>query len=92
MVISVRKDLVAIWLLHHDTAPSRTSLRGREFLPKAVCAFPSLSLSLPPSLLTSLKRHCFDRIQAIQAVVTIALKALMTTEGRNGHRRVWGKT
>ena len=33
-VIRVRKNIGATWVLHHDNAPSHTSLRVREFLAK----------------------------------------------------------
>lgn len=81
-VIRVRKDIAATWLLHHDNAPSHTSLRIREFIAKhnaATFSQPLCSCDLAPDdfvlfprIKTELKGHHFDEIEAIQAVVTTA--------------------
>lgn len=97
-VIRVRKDIAATWVLHHDNAPSHTSLRVREFLAKYnVATFPQPPYSpdlapsdffLFPRIKTALKGHRFENIEAIQVAVTTALNEV-PVEAFQGAYRAW---
>jgi hypothetical protein len=72
----VRKDIAANWRLHHDNAPSHTSLLVREFLTKhhmATLPEPPYSPDLAPADFFLFKGRRFESNPAIQATVTTAL-------------------
>ncbi len=82
-VLRVRKDVAGTWLLHHDNAPSHTSLRVREYLAKhnlgtlpqpPYSPYPSPpDFFLFPRIKTVLKGHRFETTEDIQKAVTTFL-------------------
>jgi transposase len=63
----VRKDIAANWRLHHNNAPSHTSLLAHEFLAKhhvATLPQPQYSPDLAPADSFLFKRGRFESIPA----------------------------
>jgi hypothetical protein len=86
--------LAANWRLHHDNAPSHTSLLVREFLAKhhvATLPQPPYSPDLALADFFLFKGHRFESIPAIQAAVTTALNEL-PIEAFEGAYRAWEQT
>jgi transposase len=77
------RKIADTWILHHDNAPSHTSITGREFLAQNKITTllhqpysPDLApcdLFLFPKLKTHLKGHHFGTVENVQAAATRAL-------------------
>nr|XP_012143528.1 PREDICTED: putative uncharacterized protein FLJ37770 [Megachile rotundata] len=82
----VRREIANSWMLHHDNAPSHTSLIVRQILTKhniTTLPQPPYSPDMAPSdfflfprIKRSLKGHRFGTIEAVQAASTECLNSL----------------
>jgi transposase len=81
-VVRVSREIANMWLLHHDNAPSRTSIAVREFLaqnnhnaspPPYNPDLTPCDFVLFPKLKTHLKGHHFGTVENVQ---TAAMRAL----------------
>jgi transposase len=81
----VRRDIASSWILHHDNAPSHTSLAVREFLAEkqiAVLPHPPYSPDSAPCeffifpKIKNLKGHHFGTLTNVQTAATQALNTL----------------
>lgn len=89
-VARVRPEIADNWILHHDNAPSHTSMLVKEFLTKQIIPTvpqPPYSPDLAPAdfflfprLKSRLKGHHFGTIENVQAAVTSILKEIDVDE------------
>jgi hypothetical protein len=85
-VMCVRRDIASSWILHHDNAPSHTSLAVRELLAEkqiVVLPHPPYSPDLAPcdffifpKIKNNLKGHHFSTLTNVQTAATQALNTL----------------
>lgn len=96
----VRREIADTWMLHHDNAPSHTSLIVRETLAKhnvATLPQPPYSPDLAPPdfflfprIKRSLKGHRFGTIEAVQAASTGCLNSLAVADFQGAYEH-WKK-
>ncbi|KMQ92061.1 histone-lysine n-methyltransferase setmar-like protein [Lasius niger] len=94
----VRREIVDTWILHHDNAPSHTSLRVREFLAKHnVATLPqppySPDLASPflfPRMERTLKRHHYGMVERVQAASMQCLKEIPVVDFQRAYQ-AWQK-
>jgi histone-lysine N-methyltransferase SETMAR len=97
-VMVVHRDIASSWILHHDNAPSHTSLADREFLAEKQIAFlphPPYSPDLAPcdffmfpKIKKNFKGHHFGTLTNVQTAATQALNTL-TVEDFQGCYEEW---